>query len=739
MNKARIFLTAFALLLVGLACSTFSGGSTNNSAPNGDDQTQIPTATPTISQPDQIEPQDEFLLEGLAPISYEEILEIGVETGYWTKEQGFITLLKYFLGEISEGQIPGTESLVERTATGVIRELQDFIQNTDLNPETRAELETLLRRILPPQDILEQTAERKGSSRPNTQGSSSPLANQQSQASCQEISILGYDEDDLSRMAGCYYYEEQTFQSSIFRIYYPFWWFGDGPYRTIIDTTFDALIESATQYANYNSLVIGDLNLIFPIENSGNTFGAQAYFDLESSACPLTMYPLAYEQLGEADYKQVVAHEMFHCIQDYSFPNTAPYSTHSWWLEGGADYFSNLVYPQTNLEWEFLDSFNQKSANQSIFDLDYENFVFFQFMGNKYSVQSLVDILQNVSAAGSQPGQQSVLSNVPEMETNFNLFVVEFLSSGVMDSGGGAITVGNPTMTDQKKIDKQGEFPFDTSPFVATRYKVEYEKEKRFLQDPVPGDGGSFSAAEFSGYQNIDNWSDLPPEVRSYCKEPLPYIFAVTTTGSGNYEFNANVTLAQTAVCDPCLLGVWAVDNDSFEEYILRIAEDAGPIEGGGELTLEVNGFNYLEFKDDARLITRRVDFAITTGVSSYDTTFTTVIDSQGSGTYSSDGEKIQVFKLADFVNSIYATVDGYPIAVSQTPSTGTYSFFGTTASGPGLNQDSAPENAGGAYVCDKETLTVTQPEYGPILFNRVDKIIPTPVPTPAAGNVTNP
>jgi hypothetical protein len=108
---------------------------------------------------------------------------------------------------------------------------------------------------------------------------------------------------------------------------------------------------------------------------------------------------LAFTDLNTDKYKQVVAHELFHCVQDYSFPNTKPYGTHSWWMEGSADYFSNLVYPQADLEWEFLNLFDSKSPNVSILDMTYENFVFFQFMGNKYSPEVLVDILMRVSAA----------------------------------------------------------------------------------------------------------------------------------------------------------------------------------------------------------------------------------------------------------------------------------------------------------------------------------------------------
>ena len=742
MRHKKIFLFVFSLIALGIACSTFGGSNADNNS-NGDpsNQNAAPTPTATQSISDSSISSEEEQQQELPPVSYEEILQTGIETGLWTEEEGYLLILGYFTGEVSAEEIPGVEQVAVRTATGMIRQLHEFLQSQDISPEGRSELERLFRKISPPQEVLDLISEQRSASSSIKLAAIQQIPEIQTRTDCIEIADLGYDEDTLDRAAVCYYYREMQFSEHTFRIYYPFWWEGEGPYQDIVNNTFDAIMAAAGVYSGFQSLEIKDINLVFAIEEDPTAYAFQSPFDIDEQACPLTVFPDAIADNATEKYQQIIAHEMFHCVQDFSFPNTSPYDTHRWWLEGTADYFSNLVFPTANEEWGTLSNFNSKSTSQSIFEMAYENFVFFQFMGNKYSPQTLVNILQDISAAGAQSSQQTVLSNVPDIETNFNLFVVEFLSTGVADSGGGMITVAEAEKTGTKTISEKGEQSFSTKPFVATRYKVDYQKEKRFLQTDKELEGGSFSAAEYSWHKNLYSWSDLPPEVRSYCKEDLPYYFVVTTTESGNFEYIADVTLTEKAVCDPCLLGVWAVNNDSFEDYILRIMEDSGemPDLNGAEIALEIEGRNYLEFKVEGKLNTRRDAFAIATGLSNTENWITTIIDSQGTGTYSADGEELKVFGLTDYVNSITAQVGGVPISMSQTPGATTVNIFGQTANVPGASGagiSDGPQQASASYVCGDETLTVDQPDYGELLFDRVDEILPTPIPTPGSPDL---
>jgi len=70
------------------------------------------------------------------------------------------------------------------------------------------------------------------------------------------------------------------------------------------------------------------------------------------------------------------------------------------------------------------------------------------------------------------------------------------------------------------------------------------------------------------------------------------------------------------------------------------------------------------------------------------------------------------------------------PINVNMTTGASTYSMFGASASGPGYENDSGQDNVTSDYICTEENLTINDPEFGELLYNLVEKIIPTPVPT---------
>lgn len=53
--------------------------------------------------------------------------------------------------------------------------------------------------------------------------------------------------------------------------------------------------------------------------------------------------------------KQTIAHELWHCVQ-YQHFGTVPFEasgvlSEDWWADGGAEFFSAIVYPQANDEW----------------------------------------------------------------------------------------------------------------------------------------------------------------------------------------------------------------------------------------------------------------------------------------------------------------------------------------------------------------------------------------------------
>lgn len=734
MKNNRVLLAFTALLLVGLACASIGGGNGNETAPSNNSINENQSSTATFTPAAQSDATESQTTEELPPISFDDLLLAGIESGKWTEGEGLVLFLQYIVGEITESEIEDVSDVVGKSGTGLVRMAGDYLNKPDADPTQKQEIERLIRMLFPPQDVLDAISAQALAPSSSKTSAQPPAVDSQNQQACMDFAGTGYD-GAIDLGVTCYYYEEMDLDGRVFRVYYPEWMEGNEAMETVIGYTMDALGEAAILYLSFPDLIVRDVNLVFSIipDQNGNALGEQYYFDVSDEACPLTMYPESTRTTVQR-YKQIVAHEMFHCVQDWSFPNTSPYGTHSWWLEGTADYYSNLVYPSANLEWDFLPDFDNSSRNTPIFDMTYENFVFFQFMGNKYSPEVLIDILMRISAAGGRAAQESTLAGVSGFDENFNRFVVEYLSTGIPDSGGGAITTSPARVTGTKTVSEKGEVEFTVQPFVAMRYYVDYVKEKRFLQTPINTEGTQFSSVEFKLHQSFTAWSDLPPEIRSECDDKVRYIFAPTTTKDGYSNYTANVTLAEKAECDPCLLGTWDIDKESYKAFMERIMAEADT--QGMTIDLAFGGHQYLQFETDGKVLTQRDEFSIT-----INDQITTIINGHGQGNYSTtDGEKLTVSGFVDSTEDVSMSVAGGQITYSS--ESATFSFFGTNYSDPNLamnlNEDSGPQSHSIEYVCEQDTLSMTiqgYEQYGEVVFNRVDKILPTAVPTSAPAD----
>jgi hypothetical protein len=275
---------------------------------------------------------------------------------------------------------------------------------------------------------------------------------------------------------------------------------------------------------------------------------------------------------------------------------------------------------------------------------------------------------------------------------------------------------------------------FTIDPFVAGRFLLKYAQERRFLEEPEENEAARHSAAIGGERMNPGAWSDLPPEVRSNCDQDETYVLAVTAVETPG-TLKAKVDQVEEAECDPCLLGAWDIDADSFEAFLDRLMQQTGmgalPI--GGTPEIEIGGHDYLQFGEDGKLDTRRVDFQISIGIGGASGLVTTT-DAQGSGDYSAGGEELQVMNLTETVNEIEVSGQGQGPNTLLDPQAGTYSVLGNTFAAPGLSSavDGPNSETTAQYVCGEHTLEITLPEFGEVLYNRVDRIIPTPVPTPS-------
>src|SRR5690606_34551473 len=127
-------------------------------------------------------------------------------------------------------------------------------------------------------------------------------------------------------------------------------------------------------------------------------------------------------------FRQLVAHEQIHCFQHLDY---ASLSGASWFIEGGADYFSHLIYPNGGLERATVDQFLKDSVYTSLTAMEYENWVWWQYLSNRSSPAAVFDLHRRMAAGDAV----EILAAEPGMAETFQTFTLDLRTVGLPTHG----------------------------------------------------------------------------------------------------------------------------------------------------------------------------------------------------------------------------------------------------------------------------------------------------------------
>jgi hypothetical protein len=247
-----------------------------------------------------------------------------------------------------------------------------------------------------------------------------------------------------------------------------------------------------------------------------------------------------------------------------------------------------------------------------------------------------------------------------------------------------------------------------TESLVATRYKVRYAKQLRVVQsDQTTDAGGRHAMVLKDERRDLEAWKQIPPEVRSECEKVVDYI-VVATAPENTYTVKMQVDDVEVAVCDPCLLGGWSLQLDTFGEMLRTGMASAGTPMPPGTSFEFVGGEYLVAFDDEGKLTEQRDALAVRVGqegVGSLDL----AIDSFAAGDYTADGENITATDIVEDYARVSFSIPGmggFGIGGSSV-----FTFSGDTTGGAGT------------YECNRDNLTITVESFSPIVWDRVDRI----------------
>ncbi len=580
---ARAFQRILALLmLLPLACSPLGGLSGTVTSPDGGETTpggaaRSTATTPATRTPEPI-PPDFYDLEGNPifvdppPREAVELMLQQVEAGDLALAEGVIGLLQALAGESAlPGYAADGEGEVEFKSGWGLSAMAYEVYQASNDPAVRAEIERLIRKLAPPQEALDLYAAPAEEAR-SWRWTAGLLKGVGRQLSCDEIWHEGFPES-AGPAPTCLLYDSFTAGGHEFRVYYPTELANDPTYSPYFASALQALKRSQEVYSKL--VEVRSINLVFALIPAAQIGGPQQGvamvpgLDPESLAgrpCPITVFTGALDVLLP-QFQQIMAHEVFHCI-NFWLKGGSGYADASWYNEGLANYFSNVVYPDVNLEHKFVEEFHTFSPDKSIFEMSYANTVFFQFLGNRFGDPWLIELVKGMPLT-SHEAMMGYLAGLPDFDKVFQEFGQMYMDGKIEDTGKGLLP-GEAYVRPEDVVwfPDVSQHRMEARPFHIERGLLLFREDRHYELDlNLQGNGGHESAKD----PPDGSWAPMPGVVVA-CEGLADLVPILTTTSPGAITstaatFDLDLAESEESECDKCLVGEWEHDIGASEYW----------------------------------------------------------------------------------------------------------------------------------------------------------------------------
>lgn len=539
MRNHRIAAMIIAMLAASWACA-LPGNAT-------------PTASPSVTPPPvEATPAAAEELPPPPPAGLTDALEAQVDAGTLTREQAVVSGLQILAGELDPAAaLDETPSSFE--GSGVAFDAQRYLlYGTD--EATKAEIARLLPILAPPPEVLLPYSVSEGAVRPGGPG----LARPSTQQDCSDLYANGFPPGGSVE---CFVVRQAEVGPSTIQAFLPSAEQPEGYTPAFADAAIQAVTDSLDAYASLEvpgrPTVLKDIQVVFSLlDTARGTTLASVPTDPGQEPCQIILFPLAIAVSEEdlSDFKQTVAHEVFHCFQVWNFPalaQNALWGVQDWWGESTATYFSNVVYPQANDEWRWIEDWSYNSAATPLVYGSYDNFGFFQDLANRIGNDGVLRLIQTLEPAADEDeaAQEALLADFPGIEDLFIEYAIAFMDGTIADASGAVMPTAPAFVLPMFRIDAADDtlIPFGASPFTVTRYGVTFGSRQAYDLQPM---------ATLSGYaalrpvNEVGQWKDLPAQVQGACTPRIYYVLmANADSSSDDLGFGLTVTGGDPLEC----------------------------------------------------------------------------------------------------------------------------------------------------------------------------------------------
>lgn len=635
MTVHRWLVTIVVCAVVTAACSGDETNPTVDAADSG--SAPVSTAAPVALEPEP--PPDR------SGVSFVDNLLAREADGEWTRGEGLAATLRLALGEAEADDVLRTPELIERELTGIVAMAREYLAD---GPDAAAkdEIGALLDRLVFSTERLEAMAG-IGPETATLDDTVAAAAFQQAQQDCleffpKEASVVA------DGIGACLQVREVVALDGDgdgpFRIFIPVEELGSGGWQEKhYQLAAEAMAESIDVLSRLEGgdppFEIPPLNVVFSV-----TVGiASALADPTAGGpCGIALFTeMLKPAYTDADFQQIVAHEIAHCFQTERFPeqNSVSLEYTRWREEGMADLLSNLVYPSNDLEWNSgrMAKLAESELKTSLFERAYTNSIFFQHVLSTSSIDALFDLIDNLPVEPGHQRQKDAMLAYPGMVDKHQDFAQTLTDEMIVDSSG---AFGEYPMTAQNfpkiEVTSPGTIAAaNLEPFELTRAHIVVPPGK---QACLTWDDSNFLVRkrEHPVGPNAPEWEALPPLLPPSLEESGNIALAVTARSPGSFGIVVSSVHDLNEEHDGELVGTWVVQNASLQEKVDYIApvKDLGSISGRITVTFRRDGT--VDMAYDGFTVSGSSEVKLEDGSFSSDfyRTYQSVTNAQGTDTY---------------------------------------------------------------------------------------------------------
>lgn len=284
--------------------------------------------------------------------------------------------------------------------------------------------------------------------------------------------------------------------------------------------------------------------------------------------CTLVVTPRTHQHLGRPEAMAfVMAHELFHCVQNASIPNFNRTSS-PWWTEGSANWFAHMAQPYEAVDVysDYERDFEQDSPVKTLGDFSYESWPFFTWLAqHRGSAHAVMLFLMGMpeSRHHSNAAIASLLTpeDWDEFAKQYSAYQIRISESVPLDPRP-RVTL-HKTRIQLPNINDEKEVPFKRHTGGLDRYKIILEAGDWELS--TTGSGAMFlSEIMTSGDPNPD-WQEISSstaklELSVPCDKEKSYALV----GFGSHSPHDTFPLKIRKAGDPCEL-TCAKPPESFD------------------------------------------------------------------------------------------------------------------------------------------------------------------------------